>query len=89
MMSKRTPWVTTKTLPLRTRLQEQASWQQAVADGQITPEEVRLQAEKVIALLQTVQPRLSQEQKAQVTRIFYEMAVFQAMQTLQLTQDNS
>lgn len=62
------------------------SWQEAVADGQVSPEELRQQADKVIELLKTVQPLLNEEQKQLLTRIFYEMAVLQAMQTLALVQ---
>ncbi|WP_218082339.1 hypothetical protein [Anthocerotibacter panamensis] len=86
-MQKRKPWFgeTTEQLQLVAYLQRMSSWQQAIADGKITAEEIRLQAEKVVDLLKSVQPLLTDPQKSQLTRILYEMAVLQAMQTTALT----
>jgi hypothetical protein len=85
---QRKPWFdeTAGQLQLVTYFQRLGSWQQAVADGEVTADELKAQADRVITLLKTVQPLLTEEQKAQVTRIFYEMAVLQAMQTLALVQ---
>ena len=84
---ERTPWFdqATGALHLVEYIQRLDSWKQAVADGQITPDEIQQQAERVIQLLKTVQPLLNEAQKAQITRIFYEMAVLQAMQTTAMT----
>ncbi len=57
------------------------SWQQAVADGRIDPEEVRAQAERVAALLREIEPQLSDALHEQVTRLLLELAVLNAMQT--------
>jgi len=72
-------------LHLVSYFQRMSSWQEAVADGKITSEEIRTQAERVIDLLKSVQSRLTDSQRAQLTRILYEMAVLQGMQTTVLT----
>jgi len=83
----RKPWfeVSGGSLQLVSYLQSLESWQLAVADGQVTPEEIRSQGERVVNLLRTVEPRLTPAQRTQLTRIFYEMAVLQAMQTITAT----
>jgi transcriptional regulator CtsR len=57
------------------------SWQQAIADGRIDPEEVRAQAERVAALLREIEPQLSDALHEQVTQLLLELAVLNAMQT--------
>ncbi len=57
------------------------SWQQAIADGRINPEEVRAQAERVAALLREIEPQLSDALHEQVTQLLLELAVLNAMQT--------
>ncbi len=86
-MSARKPWFSDDPgqLELLTYLQRMHSWQKAVADGEISVAEVQAQAQRVIQLLKTVQPLLNTQQHAQLTRILYEMAVLQALQTLALT----
>lgn len=58
-----------------------ASWQQAIADGRIDPEEVRAQAERVAAMLREIEPQLSDELHARITQLLLELAVLNAMQT--------
>jgi hypothetical protein len=65
--------------------QRMASWQQAIADGKITPEEIRDQAGKVIALLKEVEPLVSEAERQVITETLYEMAVLQAMQASAVT----
>ncbi|WP_218079307.1 hypothetical protein [Anthocerotibacter panamensis] len=65
--------------------QQMESWQQAIADGKITPDELRAQGEQVIALLKEVEALVTPEQHAQLTEIFSEMAVLQAMQATAIT----
>lgn len=60
--------------------QRMESWQQAIADGKITPEEIRAQGSRVIALLKEVEPLVSDTERQQITETLYEMAVLQAMQ---------
>jgi predicted transcriptional regulator len=56
------------------------SWQQAIADGIITSQEIQKQAELVAALLRELEPKLSDELHDEVTRVLYELAVFNEMQ---------
>ncbi len=61
------------------------SWQTAIADGVITPDEIRHQSEHVMILLKEVEPLVTPEEYQQLTDIFYEMAVLQAMQMTAVT----
>ncbi|WP_376792318.1 hypothetical protein [Thermoflexus sp.] len=54
-------------------------WQQAIADGRVTAEEIKAQAERVIALLRD-EPQLPDALHEQVTRLLLELAVLNAMQ---------
>jgi hypothetical protein len=65
--------------------QRMASWQQAMADGKITPEEIRDQSHRVIALLKEVEPLVTDAERQLVTETLYEMAVLQAMQASAIT----
>lgn len=56
------------------------SWQQAIADGVITSQEIQNQAELVARLLREIEPKLSDELHDKVTRVLYELAVFNEMQ---------
>jgi hypothetical protein len=56
------------------------SWQQAIADGQIRPEEVEAQAQRVADCLRQLEPTLSDEQHSLVTDAMGELAVLNAMQ---------
>ncbi|AGY59236.1 hypothetical protein [Gloeobacter kilaueensis] len=60
--------------------QRMESWQQAIADGKITPEEIRDQSSRVIALLKEVEPLVSEPEHQLITETLYEIAVLQAMQ---------
>jgi hypothetical protein len=61
--------------------QRMESWQQAIADGVITPEEIREQAQRVIGLLKEVEPLVGEAERRTITETLYEMAVLGAMQT--------
>jgi len=52
------------------------SWQEAMADGVIKPEEIQRQADRVSEMLR---PKLSDEVHEELTGIFYEMAVLYGM----------
>jgi len=56
------------------------SWQQAMEDGRVTPEEVKAQAERVAALMREIEPQLDDALHEQVTRLLLELAVLNAMQ---------
>lgn len=58
------------------------SWQNALADGVVQPEEVQQQAERVTEMLRTLEPKLSDELHEELTNIFYELAVLYGMQRL-------
>lgn len=57
------------------------SWQQAIADGRVTPEEIKAQAERVAALLREIEPLLDDPLHEKVTRLLLELVVLHAMQT--------
>ena len=63
-------------------LEQMESWQKALADGVVEPEEVREQAEKVSKMLRALEPKLSDELHEELTQILYEWAVLQAMERL-------
>lgn len=58
------------------------SWQQALSDGVISPEEVHQQTERVANLLRALEPKLSDELHAEITTVFYELAVLYGMQRM-------
>lgn len=58
------------------------SWQQALADGVVQPEELSRQQERVTDLLRKLEPTLSDEQHKALTEIFYELAVLYGMQRM-------
>lgn len=69
-------------------MEQMESWQKALADGMVEPQEVRQQAEKVAEMLRALEPKLSDELHETLTQIFYEWAVLQGMERLaQLTQE--
>lgn len=65
--------------------QQMASWQAAIADGEISPEELQTQGEVVIGLLREIEPLVTSEQHRQISTLFSEWAVLHAMQTTALT----
>ncbi len=56
------------------------SWQRALADGVVQPEEVEQQAERVADMLRALEPKLSDELHEELTAVFYELAVLYGMQ---------
>lgn len=69
-------------------LEQMESWQRALADGVVEPEEVQQQAEKVSEMLRALEPRLSDELHEELTQVLYEWAVLQGMERLaQLTEE--
>jgi hypothetical protein len=67
-------------------MEQMESWQAALADGVVEPEEVRQQAQRVAEMLRALEPKLSDELHEELTQIFYEWAVLLGMERLaQLT----
>ena len=63
------------------------SWKTAIADGRITGQEVRDQAERVADLMRTLEDRLDDDLHGFVTDVFVEWAVLQGLQSLAIVQD--
>ncbi|OGO04288.1 MAG: hypothetical protein A2Y73_04120 [Chloroflexi bacterium RBG_13_56_8] len=63
-------------------MEQMESWQQALADGVVEPEELRQQSERVAELLRALEPKLNEELHEEVTNILYEMAVLYGMAQL-------
>jgi len=55
------------------------SWQKAIADGMIEPEEIEQQAQRVAGLLREIEPKLSDELHDKLTQALYELAVLYGM----------
>jgi len=58
------------------------SWQEALADSVVTPEEMEQQMERVTELLREIEPKLSDELHAELTILFHELAVFYGMERI-------
>lgn len=63
-------------------LSQMESWQQALADEVVEPEEVRQQAERVANMLRTLEPKLSDELHEELSSVLYELAVLYGMERL-------
>jgi hypothetical protein len=68
------------TLSFQRYYQQMATWQRAIADGQIEAAEVEAQAQRVADRLRALEPTLTDEQHEQVTDVLHELSVLQAMQ---------
>jgi hypothetical protein len=62
------------------------SWQRAIADGKIAPEEIQAQGERVTDLMKRVEASVSDEAHAKLTETFSELAVLQGMQAYAIQQ---
>ena len=60
-------------------VEQMDSWQKALADGQVQPEELQRQMQRVADLLRALEPKLSDELHKQVTEVLHELAVFYGM----------
>ena len=63
-------------------LEQMDSWQSALADGTVQPEELQAQAGKVSEMLRVLEPKLSDELHQEITQVMYEWSVLQAMDRL-------
>lgn len=63
------------------------SWRDAFADGRVTGEEVRAQAERVADLMRELEDTLDDETHARLTNVFVEWAVLQGLQSEQMLEE--
>jgi hypothetical protein len=68
-------------------IERMESWQQAMADGTITVEEVKDQAQRVADLLRQVEGRLDDDLHEQISNALMEWAVLQGMSTTLVMQE--
>ena len=69
-------------------VEKMESWQSALADGVVVPDEVEQQAERLADMLRKLEPKLSDELHQDLTAVFRELAVLYGMQQIaQLAND--
>ena len=80
----REPWFDSESseLMFSRYVERMESWQSALADGVVQPEEVRQQSQRVTDMLRALEPRLSDELHEKVTRVLYELSVLYGMEAL-------
>jgi len=80
----RESWFDVKSNELKfaTYVDKMDSWQKALADGMVQPEELQAQMERVTAMLRALEPKLSDEVHEELTNVLYELAVFYGMQRM-------
>jgi len=80
----RTDWLdeTTDTPLIDQYVQRLGSFLDAMADGRIEPHELKSQEARVVALLKTVEPELSDELHEQVTHLLCELSAYNIMHTI-------
>lgn len=66
--------------------QRMESWQRAIADGRIDPEEIQAQGERVTDLLKRIESSVSDKAHAKLTETFSELSVLQGMQAYAIQQ---
>lgn len=64
------------------------SFQEALADGLVTVEEVRAQHDRVVALLRVVEPLIDDVVHEKLTEALFEMAVLYGLQSIHLAQEH-
>jgi len=82
--TNRTAWLDEKSeTPLIDQyVQRLASFLDAMADGRIEPHELKSQEARVVALMKTVEPALSDELHEQVTHLLCELSAYNIMHTI-------
>jgi predicted nucleic acid-binding Zn-ribbon protein len=58
------------------------SWRDAMADGKIDPDELQQQARRVEDLLRAFESKINDAQHEELTKIFFELAVFYGMERI-------
>ncbi len=73
--------------PLITKKAQQTeSFLAAMADGKIEPAEIEAQEDRLVRLMQEIEPQLSPSLHAQVTELLCELTVYDLMQTISAVQ---
>ena len=62
------------------------SFLKAMADGEVTDEEVRSQEARVVALMKEIEPQLEPKLHGRVTELLCELTAFDLMQALNMMQ---
>ena len=80
----RTHWLDEKTdAPLIDEyVQKLGSFLEAMADGKIDASELKTQEDRVVALMKTIEPELSDELHEQVTHLLCELSAYNIMHTI-------
>jgi hypothetical protein len=80
----RTPWLDDKThTPLIDQyVQRLGTFLEAMADGKIDAHELQAQEDRVVALMKSVEPELSDSVHEQVTHLLCELSAYNIMHTL-------
>jgi hypothetical protein len=82
--TNRTHWLDEKSeTPLIDEyVQRLGSFLDAMADGRIEPHELKAQEARVVALMKTIEPMLSDELHEQVTHLLCELSAYNIMHTI-------
>lgn len=82
--NERTHWLDEKTeTPLIDQyVQRLGSFLEAMADGRIEPHELKEQEARVVALMKTIEPELSDKLHEQVTHLLCELSAYNIMNTI-------
>ena len=82
--SARTHWLDEKTdAPLIDGyVQKLGTFLEAMADGHIDKNELQAQEDRVVALMKTIEPELSDELHEQVTHLLCELSAYNIMHTI-------
>jgi hypothetical protein len=80
----RTPWLdeTNETPLIDQYVQRLGSFLEAMADGRIEASELKTQEDRVVALMKSVEPELSDALHEQVTHLLCELSAYNIMHTL-------
>ena len=63
-------------------VQRLGSFLEAMADGRIDASELKTQEDRVVALMKTIEPELSDELHEQVTHLLCELSAYNIMHTI-------
>ena len=64
--------------------QQTSSFIDAMADGKIVAEEVSTQEAKLVGLMKKIEPKLDDEQHAEITELLCELSAYNVMQMLHM-----
>jgi len=80
----RTNWFDEKTQhpAFQERVEKLESFTSALADGQVSKQELAAQEARLVAAMKALEPKLSDEQHAQATTVFVELTAYNIMRLL-------